>query len=544
MNKTRLIFVPGAHPTYMPLGIASLYAYLKGRMPHLDIQAADLNIRLWNHIFESASPVSLAPSFFRGTIGDFFSEDLYRAYQKELSLFYSEFRGIEEGLKKFLSTGGMNDTVKGYNEFILKELNPSGDETFALSAMYPDQIVHMLVISSLLKKEFPEVNIITGGAALTAVDIDELMNAAPFIDAFYRGEGEEGLYMYFTGTPLSSIRGLSFRINGINIHNPSPAAIPMSEIPVPDFSFCSFNDYLNPEPVLPVVFSRGCRWRRCSFCSHNFSFAGYRTSGYSALTDKLAHYRELHGVSHFYFADQYIGADDLLEISRAILQSGIDIRFHVMGRPTADYSNQILETAFSAGCRWISWGVESGSRELLNMCGKGTKPCEVEEVLYRSADAGISNLAMMIFGLPGTDSSRFQETLDFAGRVNGHVDAFTSSSFQLFEGTPFFRNRETLGLELTGREVLAQAGEKEIHSFRWDYRIKSDSPEDSIHTTQSEVRQWKQWKSWVRGGETFRETLGAEHYLLYSSRKADSLSDDPEKPTTPSRPEPFMPKTG
>ena len=30
--------------------------------------------------------------------------------------------------------------------------------------------------------------------------------------------------------------------------------------------------YLVPELVLPVLLSRGCRWRACSFCAHNFSF--------------------------------------------------------------------------------------------------------------------------------------------------------------------------------------------------------------------------------------------------------------------------------
>lgn len=544
MKKTLLLFVPGAHPTYMPLGIASLYAYLRERMPDHMISALDLNIHLWNHFFESSSPLSLAPAFFRGALGNFYSKETYTAYQGELARFYSEFHRTGSELKKFLSTGEINPAAASYREFILRELNPCGDETVALSVMYPDQVVHMLATGSLLKGEFPGLTIIAGGAALTAVDMDELMDAAPFIDAFYRGEGEEGISLFISGAPYESIRGLSFRSEKGNIHNSAPAAIPLSTLPVPDFSFCNFREYLNPEPVLPVVFSRGCKWRRCGFCSHNFSFAGYRTSDYSLLADKLMHYRENFGASHFYFADQYISAGDLLNLSTELIERDAGISFHVMGRPTADYTEEVLESAFKAGCRWISWGVESGSGELLEVCNKGTSPADIEEVLARSAGAGISNLAMMIFGLPATDSRRFQETLDFAGRISSSVDAFTSSSFQLFEGTPFFRNRESLGLEISDREILASVSGRDIHSSRWNYRILHYPGDEPVTPGQLEVKQWKQWKSWVRGGETFRETLGSEHYLLYCAHDRNSMSDHPGRPTTPSSPKPLLPRTG
>ncbi len=52
---------------------------------------------------------------------------------------------------------------------------------------------------------------------------------------------------------------------------------------------------------------------------------------------------------------------------------------------------------------------------------------------------------MMIFGLPGSDDDALQQTLDTAADVSEAVDAFTSSSFQLFVrgGDSFF---ETLAI--------------------------------------------------------------------------------------------------
>jgi radical SAM superfamily enzyme YgiQ (UPF0313 family) len=250
------------------------------------------------------------------------------------------------------------------------------------------------------------------------------------------------------------------------------------------------------------------------------------------------------GVRHFYFADQYISADDLYNISCEIINRSLAIRFHVMGRPTADYTPHILETAYRAGCCWISWGVETGSADLLKICGKGTNPADIAEVLKNSSNCGISNLAMMIFGLPGSDRRKFQETLDFATDVSPYVDAFTSSLFQLFEGTPFYRNINSSGIIAGDNEIIFTAEERHVRTIRRDYSFSVEPGGDKIPGI-NEISQWEQWRLWVRGGKTFSETLNSEHYLLFCAHERDSRESSPDTPPNhPGTPEPLLDKTG
>lgn len=528
MSEIHLLFVPGASPTYIPLGIASLYSYLKKNGDNLNISAKDLSISFWNYLSDTDTEFAFTKSWFKGELGNFFSTDLYQRYLEELGKLYHELKVIENGLTMWLEKGEENFQIKAYRNWLKNEMKIEEDSTIALSALYPGQVIHLAVISKLIREEYKNIKIIAGGAVLAALNIDELADALPEIDIFHRGEGEEALGDILNGIPLAEISGCVFRQDNGVISNGRPKAIDYSKLGKPDFSFTNMEKYFNPQPVLPVLFSRGCRWRKCKFCSHNFSFAGYRSGNYKEFAEMLKELYLEWNCRHFYFADQYISAEDLEGISQAIIEKGINIRWHVMGRPTADYTKERLRLLYKAGCRWISWGVESGSQELLNICNKGTNIKDLEKVLVDTSVVGISNLAMMIFGMPGSNQNHFDETLAFADRVSAYIDAFTSSSFQLFEGTPFFANREALGLSIQENEVLLKVGEKEIHSCRWTYLVGKEVLETPPGF--QEVELWDKWKFWARGGSTLFEKMICEHYLLFADAKAEGGLDKPNSP--------------
>lgn len=520
MKSVNLLFVPGANATYLPLGIASLYGYIRNHIPACDIYARDLSIALWNELASADLSVSLAVRFFQGQVGNFYDESLYRSYSENLQPLYHSMKKLEESIHRWLTTGEESPEFCQFRLFLQSEMNGNDTDMTALSAMYPGQIPFLAAIAKILKEEFPAMTLIAGGAAFSAIDIDEMAKVLPEVDIFYRGEGEEGFASLIRGDDLASIPGVVYRSASAIITNGKPPAVQLDTLPMPDFSFCRLNEYHSPEPVLPVLFSRGCRWRRCGFCSHNFSFAGYRTHEAQRFVNTLAHFRQ-QGIRSFYFADQYIGADDLEAIAVEILNRGLEIRFHVMGRPTTEYTPERLQLLFSAGCRWISWGVESGSQKLLDICHKGTTVADVQNVLRDTALAGISNLAMMIYGMPTSTEAAFDETIEFCNEISSEVDAFTASSFQLFAGTPFWIKRNRLHLETSKREILLTIANKPIHSNRWGYSFLDENGMKITPPGPVEVEKWKRWALWVRGGTTFFETLPSEHYLLFATKKAD-----------------------
>jgi radical SAM superfamily enzyme YgiQ (UPF0313 family) len=488
----------------MPIGIASLSAFIKERAPQVEVVVADLSITMRYEWMKANACAETETSFFKDTGELFFDPDAYLAAQSSVRTNVADLSDMDL-----------------YESVLFSCLSLHGNEILALSAAFPDQLIHCATIAELVKIRFPNVTVLLGGAALSIVDVDELLSAVSSIDVVFRGEGEEGLLSFVLGAPIETIRGFSYLRNGKSVHNETPLGIAAECLPPPDLAALPYHLYLNPHPVAPVTFSRGCRWRGCRFCSHNFSFAGYRTQSVETFVARLAVYSRDLRTRFFYFADQYIGADDLFQISKEILRQRLAVRFHVMGRPTADYTPEILHTAFEAGCRWISWGVESFSQDLLDICNKGTNAKTIVRVLTDTSEAKISNLAMMIFGLPLSTEHRFQETLDAASDIGEFVDAFTCSSFQLFENTAFFRRANDFGLVPEDRELLFSVSEKPVHSFRRAYSMMDETGKRMLPRALEETSKWKRWCLFVRGGEPFFESLPAEHYLLHAAHRLD-----------------------
>ncbi len=535
MKKLILVYCPGASPTTVPLGVCSLTAYIRINCNDVEVRQADLSIGMRLSCFDNTEEANLALPFFTGQLGNFFDSSVYSAYQSELFSFFERWRAEERALSEALSKDFVSVEVEQYASRLDSLITLTGEEIVALSAAFPEQVLHAVFIAKILKRKHPELTILLGGSALSVVDVDDLLAAVPELDFIFRGEGEIGLSEFLKGIHPSLINGFSFRINNITKSNPAPTSVRPEMLPSPDLSDLSLKSYLNPVPVVPVLFSRGCKWRKCRFCSHNFSFSGYRKHSFECFVNTLSYYKLQNGISMFYIADQYISAEDLLGISEEILRQNLDIRFHVMGRPSNDYSPKVLETAFAAGCRWISWGAETFSSRLLDICNKGTNPTDIVQVLKNSKKAGISNLAMMIFGLPGSNDFELQQTLDTASNVSDVVDAFTSSCFQLFEHTPFFKRAEEFGLIPEERETLFIVSGKPVHSYRRSYSIRLDNGGRALPQAAVEAAKWKQWQLFVRGGESFFESLPAEHYLLFAAKFADGefTFRTPTKPSTP-----------
>jgi anaerobic magnesium-protoporphyrin IX monomethyl ester cyclase len=528
--RLALVFPPLVHPTYVPLGISSLVALLRQRVPMVDVSAYDLNIRAWHR----TSAAVEGPCFL--TLGRLPAERLFEPslYQTFLGRWDALARVLTQGqneARHYVETGELSPTLQSLLEDLLTPVVADRSQAVGFSLMYLHQLSYSLALARYLRERAPEVSILLGGAALSALDVPALVRACPYLDAVLPGEGEEALVQFAQGVPCASLPG------AVSTHGTPVAPLPpvspiaMDGLPTPAFDVWDLGQYANPSPVLPLVLSRDCRWRRCRFCVHNRSFDGYREKPVEALVDDLAHCMQRYGARHFYLADQYVPAERLASLSEAILRRGLDLHFHVMARPTGAYTPDCLARAAAAGCRWISWGVETGSQRLLDLVHKGTQRNTILRVLRDSHAAGIANLAMMIFGLPTSTPEDLDQTLDFLDASQATVQAFTSSRFVLFEGTDFARWSEALGLVVTGRDKLLRIGDQTVHGTRLDYRVRASDNHLLPPPADLEIVRWYQRRRWY-GERPLQELLNSEHLLLYCG-----VSHTQHQPHTPSRPQ-------
>ena len=97
---------------------------------------------------------------------------------------------------------------------------------------------------------------------------------------------------------------------------------------------------------------------------------------------------------------------------------------------------EMLRLMGQAGCWWVSWGIESGNREILRRARKGIDPEKVERALRWAREAGIKNWGYFIIGLPGETESTIRETISFAKSLPLDLALFHIAAPH--PGTPFF----------------------------------------------------------------------------------------------------------
>ena len=525
-----LIFSPCANPTYVPLGIASLSAFIKANKPDCQLSTIDLNIITWNFFIEREKEFQNCRNFLKGLNGDFFDETQYQSnhttWEKliEIHNFYILAAQI------YLEKNIINDDYKSLLDYYAELILANNPELIGFSVMYPRQILTTLALARFIHSKFSEENnpakeqgkpiIIIGGAMMSTLYSEEILQTCHFVNAVFEGEGELGFSMICEKQEFSKIPGLIHRGSTGIIRNKKTDTISLSNIPLPDFSKFDFNLYLNPEPVIPIVFSRGCKWRKCRFCAHNFSYSGYRRRNTVSFVENLIQLNKKIGARHFYFADQYIDAADMKIIAEEILRRDLKIYFQIMGRPMDDYTPEILQLLYRAGCRWISWGIESGSQRILDVCLKGTSVETIKRIVIDSHQAGISNLLMMILGLPTAGEEDFKATLEMLDDLGDAVDTVNFSSFQLFDKTAFASQAKMLGLKITGREKIFSNENGSVHTHRLFFKeLASDGTIRPPRKT-LEATQWLQRKLWSGRYQNYH-VLNCEHYLLYAAHQCN-----------------------
>lgn len=529
--RVALVFPPSASPTYTPLGVAALSAFLADRLRSAKIATVDANLDAWEWIAGDVEKGHDCIRFLRGQEGDFFDRELYREQQATWELMDVALGRLGTRLKHSLGAGGEPDAIDPVLDALTSSILSSDPELVGFSLFSLSQVVWTVALAQRIarRRGTTRPRIILGGAACPALNVEELLVACSSVDGVVLGEGEIPLLRLAAGAPLEKVPGLVYRKDGGIARNRQPDTSSLKSMPPPDFGALPLGRYFNPSPVLPVLYSRGCKWRRCRFCAHNSSFGGYRTKGAERCVGELEGYARRHGATHFYFADLYVDAPDLESLADELLGRGLPVHYHALGRPTGEYSFHRLEKLASTGLRWVSWGVESGSQRLLDVAGKGTNAETAARVLADARSAGISNLMMMIFGLPTSCDADLQQTFDFIERVYADIDAMTASAFALFRNTPFARNARRFGLTVAGPHEELRVGERPIHSSRLHFREIGEHGGLRPPRGPVEVGEWLRRRRWL-GEVPFLEGVACEHYLLHVSRRAGHTVASPSTP--------------
>jgi radical SAM superfamily enzyme YgiQ (UPF0313 family) len=136
------------------------------------------------------------------------------------------------------------------------------------------------------------------------------------------------------------------------------------------------------------------------------------------------------------YADLFtVNRDQVIGLCKGILEAGLKIRWTCNSR--VDFvDEEMLQLMAKSGCHFISWGLESGNKEILAHAHKGVDPDRARLSLQTARSVGIRNWGYFIIGLPGEKVETIKQTIAFAKSLPLDIALFHIAAPH--PGTPFF----------------------------------------------------------------------------------------------------------
>jgi len=499
-----LVFPMVTISTSAPLGIAMLKGYVERQLPNWDIKLLDLNLWFLNKVFSGIAAgtgrlseqlcqqigatneeLLQASKVMRGLDNDFvFSRpDLYSRSGDVFSKF------CQVTTKIFTDECAEYERTQQFPPMLaecIKEVLALKPDCVGISMIFSEQLPMGAAIGRFLRQK-TMLKVFMGGSCLIEGAEHFLKWYPESADVIIVGDGEEPLRQLLANDlNPKGIPGAVYWESGKIVREPPVFLKDVDQFGIPNFDGLDLHAYYSPEPVIPLLLSRGCYWRKCTFCVHYFSAGDtYRVRSLDSIIETLKHFVSK-GLRNFSFVDEMIAPGQFARLAEGIKSAGLDIAYYAYSKPNKTFTPTVLKEIAESGCKFLLWGVESGNQRVLDLMGKGTKVEEVSEVMKNAHAAGVENHLFIIGGFPTETHEEFADTLRFLIDNKDYIYAINSGPFGLDAGAPINKNPEKFGIVKTWTHAETPLGAQ------------------LAYTCSSGVSMEEAWQNWVNAVPLFR----------------------------------------
>ncbi|MBQ7639235.1 MAG: B12-binding domain-containing radical SAM protein [Clostridia bacterium] len=309
------------------------------------------------------------------------------------------------------------------------------------------------------------VPVVWGGPMASA--LPRAVFANDCVDAISMGEGEETWLdlanAYEKGKPdLSIIKGLALRDGkGGYFLTPERDFMDLSTLPETDWSLVQVEKYFQSsygcKRMLYLYCAKGCPFS-CVFCfNKEFHRSCYRKRPLEAVLKEIRYLVENHNMDGVYFADELWcrNSREMHEVCDAL--SSLHLNF-VWGCQTriGIFNREDFEYMFRSGCRWVFFGVESGSKKVLEAMNKRIAYDKIESTFSACKEAGVVAIGSFIVGFPGETEDDIRQTVDLIERLD--TTLINLNFFIVMPGSDIYYRLVSEGLypEITDLRMLKE----------------------------------------------------------------------------------------
>jgi len=329
------------------------------------------------------------------------------------------------------------DTVLG----MVKDSGESGLYVFDTStpSIYSD-----IAFAADVKEMYPETFTLLVGTHPSAT-VDETMETDHRIDGVARREFDyivrDLAVAIEKGTPLTEVRGLSFRDGDSIIHNPD--AIPITDLDEIPFASEFIHRRLNVKdyvfaaaayPSIQFFTGRGCP-ARCNFCVYPQTMHGhaYRLRSPENVVAEFEYVvNNMKDVREIVIEDDTFTANKerTVTICNLLIEKGLHKKMRWLCNARVNLDLDTMKLMKRAGCHLIIPGIESVDQTILNNIKKGTTVEQIEKYIENARRAKLMVHACYMVGNKGETRETMEKTLEAALR-------FKTDTAQFFPLLPY-----------------------------------------------------------------------------------------------------------
>jgi ribosomal peptide maturation radical SAM protein 1 len=380
------------------------------------------------------------------------------------------------------------------------------------------QLFPSLYLAKRIKEKYTNVPIVFGGSSCSGDIGESLIQHFPTIDYLIDGEGEHQLLQlcHFLTGQLKTLPGK------IRTQSPHPVAkadhpavsLKIDDLPYPDYTpyFQEMNELFPDQPfipMLPIEFSRGCWWNRCTFCNLNLQWQNYRSKNSDRMVTETLHLAETHQCLHFTFTDNALPPREADQFFKKLLKKEIDFDFFAEIRIITDAKR--LRLYRQAGLKTVQVGIEALSTSLLIKMAKGTTTIDNIAAMKMCSGSAIRMEGNLITDFPTTTAQEIDETLKNLDFVLPFLPLQVASFF-LGYGSPIHARTKNFSIE----KVIPHSKNRRL--FPKDYLYSMTMLINSYRGDKKlQQQQWQPVKQKVRAWQKFHNnrTGKREHPLHY-----------------------------
>lgn len=278
----------------------------------------------------------------------------------------------------------------------------------------------------------------------------ELVLNSSFVDLVSFGEGEETWLELVScienGKDYYNIKGIAYKKGGKITKNECRPFSDLKDMPVSDWSLLDvpkcMQSYLGCNRMMYIYSSKGCPCR-CAFCSNVvFHKSTHRKRPNEHVITEIKYLIENYALDGVFFSDELwcLKRSDMLDFCYKVHKNNLDFHWGVQLR-IGMFNEDNYRIMYEAGCRWIFFGVESGSDEMLRRIHKNIDKNEITPTMDALRKIGITSICSFIIGFPNETAEQLRDTVELIDNTKANL-------------TPIYHFTPLPGTELYDQMIL------------------------------------------------------------------------------------------